>query len=359
MVEFRLLKDDEFDQAVALADQTFRDDENTSMGEAFPQVFSPALKQSYGAFINGKLISFIGLVPSVIHLGSAEIQAYSIGSVCTHPDHRKKGYASILLNIVFDHVKRANAAILFISGSLPLYIKAGCLFYGKLNKYDIHKHDLQISEGYSVRELLPYDWFYLRKLIQARKVYCEQSIFEFAVLNQAKSYASILKMKHRILVAEAENEMKGFVVLGVSDSSAGESTSRVIEWGGDPQAIQAILAESFQYGFSSIRMSIPTYEWELNRLLHSFEKTVATFPGTIKITNLDLFLEQLKPYLSGKIEIINVDEKHKKVLFNQKSMIVDNDAFERLILSGDSNLDGCLNDIFPIPLPFPEGLNYV
>ncbi|WP_223591766.1 GNAT family N-acetyltransferase [Neobacillus bataviensis] len=359
MVEFRLLKSDEFDQAAALADQTFRDDEQISMGEAFPQVFSPALNQSYGAFINDKLVSFIGLVPSVIHLESAEIEAYSIGSVCTHRAYRKKGFASMLLEKVIDHVKRAKASILFVSGSLPLYIKAGCTFYGNLNKYDIHKDDLQIPEGYSVREFLPYDWFYLRKLYQTRKTYFEQSIFDFAVLNNAKGYASILKMEHKILVAEEENEIKGFVVLGVPDTSEGESTSRVIEWAGDPKGIQAVLAESFQYGFTSMRLSVPEYERELNRLLYSIEKTEAAFPGTIKITNLDLLLGQLKPYLFGKLEIVDADERNKKLLFNEKSIIVDNAALEKLILQGDPTLDSYLNDIFPVPLPFPEGINYV
>jgi GNAT superfamily N-acetyltransferase len=359
MAEFRLLKFDEFDQAIALADQTFRDDGHLSMGQAFPQVFSPALNQSYGAFKNNELVSFIGLVPSVIHLGSAEIQVYSIGSVCTHPDHRKNGYAGILLEMVFAHVQRANASLLFVSGSLPLYIKAGCTFYGNLNKFELHKGDLTLPEGYSVREFLPYDWFYLRRLIQSRHVYFEQGIFDFAVLYQSKGFASILKMEHKILVAEAENEIKGYVVLGIPESTIGESISRVIEWGGDSQAIQAVLAESFQYGVNSLKLSVPTYEIELNRLLYSIEKIVAPFPGTVKIMDLNLLLEHLAPFFNGKIEIVDVDHNHKKLLFNQKSLLLDNAALEKLILQGGPNLDSFLNGVFPIPLPFPEGLNYV
>lgn len=38
-MEIRRLKADEFEQAIQLADQTFRDQEHTSMGQAFPHVF--------------------------------------------------------------------------------------------------------------------------------------------------------------------------------------------------------------------------------------------------------------------------------------------------------------------------------
>lgn len=362
MVELRLLKSEfEFEQAIRLADKAFRDEKHISMGKAFPQVFSPELNQSYGAFINDELVSYIGLVPSVIHLGDAEIQAYSIGAVCTHPNHRKKGYASMLLEKVLDHVKQADASILFVSGNLPMYLKAGCSYYGKLNKYEIKRGDLLVPKGYSVRELFPYDWFCLRKLLLSRPVYFEQSIYDFSVLNKAAGFASILKMEHKILVAESENELKGFVVLGVPNSSLGsdEQPLRVIEWGGEAQSILSILAASFQYGINALKCSFPLYEKELNNLLNSIEKTDSSYPGTIKITNLDLLLKQVEPYFSGKVQIVDVDKSSKKLIFNQESLILDNASLEKLILQGNPNLDGYLNDIFPIPLPFPEGLNYV
>lgn len=359
MIEFRLLHYDEFDQAIALADKTFRDGGQISMGEAFPQVFSPGLNQSYGTFINNELVSFIGLVPSVIHLESAEIQAYSIGAVCTHPNHRKKGFASILVDKVIAHVERAKASILFVSGDLPIYRKAGCTNYGERNLYEFEKGDLPIAEGYSIREWLPFDWFELRRLNETRKVYVDQSIFDFAVLHQSKGFASIHKLEHKILAAGTGNELKGFVVLGVPNSATAQSPARLIDWGGEAHAIHALLARSFQHGVNSLKISIPTYEVELNGLLGSFEKTVAAFPGTIKITNLNMLLNQLGPYLNGKIKIEEANQNQWKLLFQDKSLIVDNAALEKIILQGDPNLDLDLQGIFPIPLPFPEGLNYV
>jgi GNAT superfamily N-acetyltransferase len=360
ITEFRLLRSEiEYDQAITLADKTFRNDDQISMGKAYPNVFSAALNQSYGAFVDGELTSFMGLVPSIIHIDEAEIQAYSIGAVCTHSNHRKKGYASTLLMKVFEHAENAGASLLFVSGNLPIYMKSGCAYYGEMNKYEIKKGDLSTVESYSVREALPHDWFRVRKLTHSRRVHFEQSLIDFTILNHAEGFASNHKMRHKLLVAEAGNELRGLLILGMSLPSASESPARVIEWGGDPKAIQALLAESFQYGITSIKCSFPSYELALNRLLNYNEKTVTPYPGTIKIISLDLLLKQLEPILRGKVEIEDIDDNHKKLIFNQKSMTVDNASLERLILQGAPDLDCNLKEIFPISLPFPEGLNYV
>jgi GNAT superfamily N-acetyltransferase len=360
ITEFRLLRSEaEYNQAIQLADRTFRNNDQISMGKAYPFVFSPALNQSYGAFVNGDLVSFIGLVPSIVHIEEAEIQAYSIGAVCTHPNHRKNGYASTLLSKVIEHGEKAGASLLFVSGNLPIYINAGCTYYGEMNKYEIKKEDLPTVEGCSVREALPYDWFHVRKLTRSRRVHYEQSLIDFTILNHAEGFASNHKMRHKLLVAQGDNELRGFLILGMSHPSAGESPARLIEWGGDPKAIQALLAESFQYGITSIKCSIPSYEIALATLLNKNEKTVTAFPGTIKIISLDLLLKQLEPIFKGKVEIEDIDNNHKKLIFNQRSMTVDNASLERLILQGAPDLDCYLKEIFPIPLPFPEGLNYV
>jgi len=360
ITEFRLLRSDaEYNQAIQLADRTFRNDDQVSMGKAYPFVFSPALNQSYGAFVNGELVSFIGLVPSIIHIEEAEIQAYSIGAVCTHPDHRKNGYASTLLSKVIEHGENAGASLLFVSGNLPIYLNAGCTYYGEINKYEIKKGDFSTIEGCSVREAHPHDWFRIRKLARSRRVHYEQGLLDFTILNHAEGFASNLKMKHKLLVAEGANGLRGFLILGLSHPSADKSPARVIEWGGDPKAIQALLAESFQYGITSIKCSIPSYEIVLTRLLNNIEKTVTAFPGTVKIISLDLLLKQLESIIKRKVEIEIVDNNHKKLIFNQGSMTVDNATLERLILQGGPGLNGSLKEIFPIPLPYPEGLNYV
>jgi predicted N-acetyltransferase YhbS len=359
MVEYRLLQEKEFKQAFDLADRVFRKEGHVSMGIAFPQVFSSALNQSYGAFIDEKLVSFIGLVPSVLHIEGAEVQAFSIGAVCTEPDYRKRGIANTLLQMIFEHVNNSGASVLFISGDLPIYMKQGCNYYGKMNQYKIHRDDFHWDEEYTVRELQPYDWFQLRKLSQNRCIRYEQSIYEMAILNEAAGFASIFKMKHKVLVAEENQELKAFLVIGMPYQEQVNADSRVIEWGGDPLAIRSLLVEAFNYGLNSLLVNVPTFEKALNQLLDSLEKVEVPYPGTMKIMNLDLLLKQLRSYFDGKVEIANEDEHNKKLVFEQNTVVISNQELEELILKGNIKFDSCLDAIFPVPFPFPQGLNYV
>jgi len=359
MAEFQLLKEEDFQQASDLADKVFRKEGHVSMGKAFPQVFSPAFNQSYGAFMDGKLVSFIGLVPSVLHIGGAEVQAFSIGAVCTEPDYRRRGLANKLLQMVFDHLHKSGASVLFVSGDLPIYLKQGCTFYGKMNQYKLSEGDLEAAEGFTIRELQPFDWFKLRKLGNARLVRYEQSLYELALLNERAAFASIFKMNHKVLVAEENGELIGFLMFGVPYDGQEKADSRAIEWGGDPRAVKSLLASTFAYGLNSLLVNVPAFEKDLNRQLDDLPKEELPFPGTMKIMDLDLLLSQLSPYFENKLSITTKDETHKELRFGEQTVLISNQELEELLLKGLKDMDSLLDDLFPIPFPFPQGLNYV
>ncbi|OCA85872.1 hypothetical protein A8F94_13510 [Bacillus sp. FJAT-27225] len=359
MTDFRLVREVEYKQAIDLADKVFRKAGHVSMGTAFPQVFSAALNQSYGAFIDGKLVSFIGLVPSILHIGRAEVKAFSIGAVCTDPDYRKRGLANTLLQMIFEHINKSGASVLFVSGDLPIYLKQGCTHYGKMNQYKIHQGDLKVeSSSYVIREMGQFDWFQLRKLSHERHVKYEQSIFELALLNEAAGFASIFKMKHKILVAKENEELKAFLVFGVPYESQGKADSRVIEWGGDPQAIPGLLAEAFTYDLNSLLFNVPAFEKDILSQLGALPMEELPFPGTMKIMDLDLLLSQLGPYFENKLTISGA-EGQKELHFKQGTVTLSAKQLEEWIVKGSEDPDSQLKDIFPIPFPFPQGLNYV
>ncbi|WP_251552218.1 GNAT family N-acetyltransferase [Neobacillus muris] len=359
MAEYRLLEKEDFQQAIDLADKVFRKEGHVSMGIAFPQVFSSALHQSYGAFIDGKLVSFIGLVPSIVHIEKAEVQAYSIGAVCTEPDYRRRGFANALLEMIFEHVNRSGASVLFISGDLPIYIKQGCSYYGKMKQYVLNQGDIQVNDGYTIRELQQFDWFDLRRISQNRCIRYEQSIYELALLNESAGYASIFKNHHKVLIAEKNQEVRAFLVFGVPYDEQEKAESRVIEWGGEPGVIKSLVGKAFTYGIHSLIFNLPAYETELVQQLEPYEKAERLFPGTMKIINLEVLLKQLRPYLEGKVEISTVDENHKKLSYHDTSVQMKNEEVEELIYKGSKQADSYLQEIFPIPFPFPQGLNYV
>ena len=104
MVEIRRLRPDEWGQAAELTNRIFRDEEHTPMETAFRRSYSSSLSQSFGAFEDGKLVSFMGLVPAVIEVGPAKLNTYLLGQVCTDESARGKGYASRVMDAVLQHI---------------------------------------------------------------------------------------------------------------------------------------------------------------------------------------------------------------------------------------------------------------
>src|SRR4051812_3407039 len=115
MTEIRFANNEELKQAAALADSVFRDSEQTSMGVAFPQIFSAGLNQSMAAFEAGKLVAFMGLVPNIINVGHSQLQIHCLGSVCTDPEYRGKGHASLILEQIYAFIKQSGSCMLLVS----------------------------------------------------------------------------------------------------------------------------------------------------------------------------------------------------------------------------------------------------
>ena len=116
MVEIRIIHNDELTEAAALSDAVFRDAEQTSMAIAFPHIFSAGLNQSFAAFEAGKLVAFMGLVPKILNIGPAKLQIHCLGSVCTAPEARGKGYASLMLEQVYRLLEQSGTSLLLVSG---------------------------------------------------------------------------------------------------------------------------------------------------------------------------------------------------------------------------------------------------
>ncbi|GMX60126.1 hypothetical protein Elgi_68930 [Paenibacillus elgii] len=147
---------EEIADAIRGSDVVFRDVEQISMGAAFPGVFSATLTQSFGAYEDGKLVSFMGLVPAVLRIGSARVPMFSIGSVFTPPEFRGHGYAGDILEAVKTHVRASGGALVYVSGNRSLYTRNQCHPFGAINRYAIgpsHGEQLlQAGSGIAVRE---------------------------------------------------------------------------------------------------------------------------------------------------------------------------------------------------------------
>ncbi len=93
-----------------------------------------------GLFLEQKLAAYISVqcIPSITNLKDGECEIFNIA---THTEHRRKGYANILLDYCIDFVKKSEALSVFLDvrvtnhPALELYRKTGFKEVGRRKNY--------------------------------------------------------------------------------------------------------------------------------------------------------------------------------------------------------------------------------
>jgi len=367
VAEIRFVRREGYKEAAELADAVFRDAEHTSMSYGYPAIFSGAYECSPGVYEDGKLAAFLGLVPNVLQIGGAAVPLFSVGSVCTDPAFRGRGFADAMLKLAFEHMAESGASLLFVSGGLNLYLRNGCRPFGSARR--------------EIREARQADWFRLQELYDGNPVRYRRSLFETAELLKAKAVAGNQKQDHRILVASKDGELVAYAVLGVPGEIAANAAPFVAEWGGDEKAAAELFANAvLEWGLTELRVVVPWNERDMDRTLQSagYEAADGNLDGTVKLTDPVLFWKQIRPYLAerdaeaaGRVDLLRADPAtgDSELAIDGRTVALPYDDLLKLLFGAGTDAAPAipalephadlLAKLFPIPLPHPGGLNFV
>lgn len=367
-MEIRKLKASEVDQAIRLADRTFREEDHRSMGDAFPFVFSKNTIHSFGAFDDDKLVSFMGLVPSQIKVGESILDVFSIGAVCTDEAYRKRGISTAILKKVYHYIDQAKASLLFISGDRGLYTRNHCYHFGNTKRYTINKSDVNhpCNLG-AVRPYRPADAFQVDHLRRKKEIRFESSLSDWAELLKSGGYTSITKMDQQCFVAESKDGIEAYVVIGLPNKKSTKEEALVIEWAGKPEYVHYILASIIKENIALvIEITIPLYD-EINHQFSNYSSEKLGHSGTIYIVNVERLIEQIKPYIAKKdpelarsIAVKMIDDDAYKFTGKKIKLTCTREELTKIIFNADDKYqEGELETVFPLPLPNLDGMYYV
>ncbi|MGU3471044.1 GNAT family N-acetyltransferase [Paenibacillus sp. D51F] len=291
----------ELAEAMKLADLVFRDPGQRSMGQSFPAIFDSALGLSLGVIEEGNVVSFLGFVPQQIAVGGAMLDACALGSVCTHPDYRGQGHASVLLGEAFHQAQAIGASLMLISGTRSLYRRNGCHAFGSMRRYRLEA-GIQPQADARTRPLRPSDWFRLHSLSKAKPAAYRRSIAELAGQLQSAAVASMYDFAHSSYVLEEDGELTAYAVIASGPIPAGSDMEPfVVEWGGDEsKALAAMRAAMHEMGLSSLLLFVGSHETSMRQLLQGSLYSTSHNQGTVKIIDLPLLWRQLRPYLDSR-----------------------------------------------------------
>jgi predicted acetyltransferase len=379
MVEIRLVKQEEMNTAVQLADAVFREKDDVSMGVAFPYLFSAEFSKSYGAFENGKLLSFIGLQPSTIRIGSAELSVYSIGAVCTDPEARGLGYASQILEEIKAYMEAADTSLLLVSGTRSLYTRFGCREFGQIQQFTLNEESLSSLAPrdpsiYKIRKMMDGEWSSLQKIAAKRHTAYEQSASEIAVLTEAEPMACCENLNYQIFVAEQDQNPVAFLIVALKNESTPKKSPFVVEWAGPTAAVQELLAYVIRiHNLDKLEMSVSWHEKDLLLALQSVPGKKQRNEGTVYIVQPERLIEQLRPYLIDLhpeigAQLQAVSHSYRQVtlrLHGFTDLTIELEEWISLLFGPMPELEAnkawkeALALLFPLPFPYTNGLNFV
>src|SRR5947209_20016788 len=106
-----------------------------------------------GAFQDGVQVGGYILFGRILRMGAANLLTGCIGSVVTHPDHRKKGVASALMRDAIQYAEQHGYALLLLDGIPKFYYRYGYVDMFDLSTVDVDRGAIlaQSSQGYPVR----------------------------------------------------------------------------------------------------------------------------------------------------------------------------------------------------------------
>lgn len=367
-MDIRRLNEYEIEQAIKLADKTFRIEGQTSMGVAYPHIFSAGIVHSFGAFDEKMLVSFIGLVPSKIHIGAAVLNVFSIGSVCTHEDYRKKGISSAILQEIYQYIDKAGASLLFVSGDRGMYMRNHCYHYGLTYKYSVTQSNA-VKNNYegSVRKGKASDIFQIDHLRREKDVRFESSLWEWSTLLKSSGYASNSKMQQVLFVAEHQGTIKGYIVIGLPNEKNSKQRAVVIEWAGKPKTVHSILLDILANDLATeIVVNIPWHE-RYHEEFSKYPSKQLTQGGTIYLIDPERLINQAKPYLLEKtpdlvkdLEIISKKNDTFQLTLGQSNLLLTRkELVEFLFNVKERGTTNKWQRLFPLLLPNPDGMYYV
>lgn len=361
------------EKAIKLINRTFRGSRNLkeTMDKEFPLLLGENnLSNMFIAIDNGKVVGSISMYKSNILIEGINLPVASIGSVCTDENYRKRGIASKLLILSEIKCLEENIPVQIISGILPIYKeygadKVGSIYHGELE-------NLKSNIKYKIID------FKEELLCEAIKLYNKESLRHYRTKDEFKDLlkGSLVPWgnnEFEFVFIEKDGILKGYLYLQIIRK---EGKIIIREFVGDREDIVNSLGNIMEkFKLNKIEVNISYRDSILDILkLKNINLDKRTQHQSIKTIDFKNLISNLTPYFmqymkKEQIDKFTIEEEEKGYAVKYKNDVLvleDNEQLNHLIFGDnteiinkcDGELKTLLKNIFPIPIPCIEGINY-
>lgn len=380
----RACKKEELSQVVDLINATFRISAglNPTMQKEFPLLLSEENIDNMRVIsAEGKVAADVNYYPSKMNIEGTEINVASIGAVCTHSDHRGKGYSSIILDDIEKRLKESKTHLLFVSGGRSLYLRRGCTFCGKFYEFktsiDVLNSIDNFNSKIAVEEVTEFNALDFIKVYNGDR---SRFIRSFSEFNKLYNGATTIwdDFYYKTYVVRVQSEIVAYFIIRVRKNENNELWGTMLEYSGD---IYSIL-KGLQYAAKENNLKEYLIRCEYRDILSSYLLAMGSKYneinqlGTVKIISFSDFMLQLKDYFKLYIqeeEFSNLNfyetPELKIIQYKKETLELKQNEAEKLILGDWKDIKDekpislefktILDKIFPIYIPWAGNINFV
>jgi len=385
----RLVRREEWIDSIRLSQLCFGGSEINNEEEILANYVPPRHGGFYVLVHQSKPVSQIGIFHDQLKMYDRTIRTGSIGGVCTHPDYRRQGLASHLLEHCTQQLMKEGARLMLISGDEGVYMRLGNVFQGKYMYFSIKP--AQSSPWRStpndlvVRRATPADTLLCSQLYQAKPVHFVRQKSDFSrALHDPRSNTYIHADQW---VIERSGQVVAYLFLGFLWGLTGDAGVRHVgEYAGSRVALaDALCVLMATSNLQELSWPVAWQDTELIQLLqdNAYKGTMTSLDGyTLRIIDFPNFMKDLHPILRARVDanllrglrfeqsgplLGGIGNDRYTIARGSDRLELDGAAMTRLVMgNADSQADathapGALAEVisalFPLP-SFLPGLNY-
>ncbi|MGD9909068.1 MAG: GNAT family N-acetyltransferase [Candidatus Izemoplasmatales bacterium] len=316
-----------------------------------------------------QIVSMVNYYPSVVKHPLFRFKVASVGSVCTHPNFRRRNIAyELLLNAEKQMIKE-DIALTIISGGGGIYTKFGSNEVGNIFEYSLSRHFIFPKNQI---EVVPFENKYLQPMFEIYKketLSFERTFDEFKLLFQGQTTPDSWA-DYPTFIVRKDQETIGYIILNRERS---KRTISVKEFAGNRKLILSALSLVLkQTKKLSVRLYLDPTD-EMNAYLLSVHKKNTDLHASIKIINPLLLFQNLRTYfqvaLGEDSTYFNVNIAGEDINLIYKDFVHQFDIYQlNQLVFGQSNdiikqipqkeMREVLEQVFPIPFVWVNNLNY-
>jgi len=365
VVVFRPANPEEVEQILELVNYVFRISSGLepTMGRQFPTfICAENARNLYVAVDEGRIVAHIGIKKNTAMIYGHKVSMANMGSVCTHPDYRGKGIGTTLLHEVFRSLGEEGVGFVSISGTRGLYRRNSCVEVGEALTYVLEKDKFLYKdfEGfrYHVSENAD-EAGVLFDIYKREPVRYQRTKREFPVLLKAVPMVHPPVPALTVAIAFSEENAGLAYIIGYERNPG---VFAVVEYAGQRMAVVWLMDRMLHdMGMERVTVEVPAYDSDLISVLNSagLNGTSSYYPGTtLRVVSKENLWRDIHPIIEeawdGSLPPSSIDALPDRVANDEAKLA-------QFLFSGfDRPTYGQPWDrVFPLPLPWPNGLNYV